>query len=229
MPLTHTHPPGGSTQSRRVLVVPGAAVRGYVRDAVDALSSVGVRGDLRAAPGEPWVPADLSEYGKCLSTEIREHGGVDALIGLSVGAQVAAIAAARAGGDAVGRLVLISPTVDSAARSVPRLVGRWAAGGRVEPASLLPRQLPDWRRAGPSRIATVVRSALAVEIEELLPDVTCPVTVVHSDGDVITSHSYAARLAAAAAGELVLVPGATHSWPHDDAARFASLIDRLLR
>ncbi|MGD9989543.1 alpha/beta fold hydrolase [Pseudonocardia sp.] len=211
-----------------MLVIPGAAVRRYVRDAVDALSSVGIRGDLRAAPGERVVPADLRGYGHRVAAEILEQGGVDALVGLSVGAQVAAVAAARVG-DAVGQLVLISPTVDPAARTVPRLVGRWAAGGRVEPASLLPRQLPDWWRAGPARIATVVRSALAVEIEELLPDVTCPVTVVHSDGDVITSHAYAARLSAAATGRLVLVPGSTHSWPFDDAARFVALIDRLLR
>jgi len=94
--------------------------------------------------------------------------------------------------------------------------------------ALLPQQVPDWRRAGPRRIATLVRSARRIAIEDLLADVSCPVTVVHAERDVITSHAYAARLAAAARGDLVIVPGATHSWPYDDAARFASLIDRLL-
>jgi pimeloyl-ACP methyl ester carboxylesterase len=54
------------------------------------------------------------------------------------------------------------------------------------------------------------------------------VTVVHAERDVITSHAYAAHLAAAVDGDLVIVPGATHSWPHDDPARFAALIDRLI-
>jgi pimeloyl-ACP methyl ester carboxylesterase len=217
---------------RKALIVPGAAVRRYVRDAAEALPTVGISGELLAAPGEPNVPADLGEYGRDLAGRITGGGGVDVLIGLSVGAQVAAVAAAvtarasRRG--SVGRVVLISPTVDPAARSAPRLVGRWLAGGRVEPVSLLPQQLRDWGRAGPARIATVVRSARRIAIERLLPGVSCPVTVVHAERDVITSHAYAAHLAAVADGDLVIVPGATHSWPHDDPARFAALIDRLI-
>ena len=94
--------------------------------------------------------------------------------------------------------------------------------------SLLPHQLQDWRRAGPARIATVVRSARKVAIEQVLADVSCPVTVVHAERDVITSHAYAAQLAAAADGELVVVPDATHSWPYDDPTRFAALVARLI-
>jgi pimeloyl-ACP methyl ester carboxylesterase len=215
--------------ARTALIVPGAAVRRYVLGAVEALSSVGISGELLAAPGEPTVPADLGEYGRALATRIDS---VDALIGLSVGAQVAAVTAAAMDSGphparAIGRLILISPTFDPAARSTPRLVGRWIADGRVEPTSLLSQQIPDWRRAGPARIATVVRSAREVAIERLLPALSCPVTVVHAERDAITSHAYAARLASAAAGELVVVPGATHSWPYDDAARFVALIDRL--
>jgi pimeloyl-ACP methyl ester carboxylesterase len=225
----------GGQGVRKALIVPGAAVRRYVLDAVEALSAVGIWGEVLAAPGEPMVPADLGEYGRALAGRIA--GGVDVLIGLSVGAQVAAVAAAaqphlsltRSPAEgAIRRLVLISPTVDPAARSGPRLVGRWVAGGRVEPMSLLAQQLPDWRRAGSARIATVVRSAREIAIEQLLPGVSCPVTVVHAERDVITSHAYAAHLAAAAGGDLVIVPGATHSWPYDDPARFAALIDRLI-
>jgi pimeloyl-ACP methyl ester carboxylesterase len=217
---------------RKALIVPGAAVHRYARDAVEALPAVGISGALLAGPGEPRVPADLGEYGRNLAGRITGGGGVDVLIGLSVGAQVAAVAAAATARasprGSVGSVVLISPTVDPAARSAPRLVGRWLAGGRVEPVSLLPQQLLDWRRAGPARIAAVVRSARRIAIERLLPEVSCPVTVVHAERDVITSHAYAAHLAAAADGELVVVPGATHSWPHDDPARFAALIDRLI-
>jgi len=224
--------------ARTALIVPGVAVRRYLAGAVAALTSVGISAELLPAPGEPKVSTDLSEYGRALARRIDDDGGVDALIGLSVGAQAAAVAAvalpsSHPGSDdraasAVGRLILVSPTVDPAARRGPRLVGRWIAGGRVEPTSLPAQQLPDWRRAGPARIASVVRSARAVVIDQLLPGLSCPVTVVHAERDAITSHAYAARLAADADGDLVVVPGATHSWPYDDAERFAALIDRLI-
>lgn len=47
----------------RVLIVPGAAVRSYVRPAADALRDRGVEVHLLAAPGEPDAPAYLRDYG----------------------------------------------------------------------------------------------------------------------------------------------------------------------
>jgi len=44
---------------------------------------------------------------------------------------------------------------------------------------------------------------------------------------VITSHDYAARLAADHGGRLIVLPGATHSWPYGDPRRFTELLDRL--
>ena len=182
---------------------------------------------LLRAPGAPGCPADIADYGREIGDELGASEPTDILIGLSVGAQVAAVAATRT--SCLQRLVLVSPTVDSQARDVPRILGRWLAGGRLEPAGLLLEQAPDWRRAGPARLARVVRSALAVHIEQLLPAVAAPVTVVHAEHDVITSHAYAARLAAADGhGQLVVVPGATHSWPYADADRFADLVEGLL-
>lgn len=102
---------------------------------------------------------------------------VDLLIGLSVGAQVAAVVAAissmaslhRPPGSAasvqitvpppIGNLMLVSPTVDPQGRTVATLVTRWLAGGRRERTELLREQAPDWRRAGIRRVVAVVRSA----------------------------------------------------------------------
>jgi hypothetical protein len=86
----------GGSGARTALIVPGAAVRRYVSGAVDALHAVGISAELLVAPGEPRVPADLVEYGRALAGRIVSSGGVDALIGLSVGAQAAAVAAAVA-------------------------------------------------------------------------------------------------------------------------------------
>ncbi|MDQ4119451.1 MAG: hypothetical protein M3235_21200, partial [Actinomycetota bacterium] len=103
----------------RVLVVPGAAVRGYVRPAVHELRDVGVDAELLAAPGEPGTPAELAAYGRVLGARIEaaadRFGPVDLLIGLSVGAQVAAVAAAHpapTGSPVIRRVMLVSPTVD---------------------------------------------------------------------------------------------------------------------
>jgi pimeloyl-ACP methyl ester carboxylesterase len=230
----------------RVLVVPGAAVRSYVCPAVEELQRRDLDAELLAAPGEPGQPARLDEYGRVLAGRIAAEDPVDLLIGLSVGAQVAAVAAGVASTASLRRpgsatplpvtvpappirnLMLVSPTVDPEARTTPALVTRWLAGGRRERAGLLREQLPDWRRAGPRRIAAVVRSALEVEVEQLLPAVSVPVTVVHAERDIITSHAYAARLAADHGARFVVVPGASHSWPYRDESRFADLAEAVL-
>jgi pimeloyl-ACP methyl ester carboxylesterase len=69
---------------------------------------------------------------------------------------------------------------------------------------------------------------LTVTIEDVLPSMAADVTVVHAERDVITSHGYAASLTADLGGNLVVVPGAAHSWPYADQERFAGLIESVL-
>lgn len=209
----------------RVLIVPGLAVRGYVEPAVEQLAAAGVEAELLGAPGEPGAPTDLVDYGERLGARIAQADDtVDALIGLSVGAQVVAVAAATT--TKVHHVLLVSPTVDPEARSPTKLLGRFIAHSRLEPPRLGLEQAPDWRRAGARRIKRVARSALDVCIEDFLSSVTARLTVVHAERDVITSHGYAAALAAEHGGDLVVVPGAAHSWPYADGYRFAQLVQR---
>lgn len=212
----------------RVLIVPGAAVRRYVRPAADALRDRGLEVYLLAAPGESGARPDLRDYGQELARQIGDDGPADLLVGLSVGAQAAAVTATTASPSGVRHLMLISPTVDPQVRTAPRLFGRWLAGGRLERPGLTLEQVPDWYRAGPRRVLQVVRSALTVRIEDFLPSLRAKLTVVHAEKDVITSHSYAARLAVDHGGELLVVPNATHSWPYADADRFADTVQGLL-
>jgi pimeloyl-ACP methyl ester carboxylesterase len=211
-----------------VLVVPGAGVHGYARPAVRALRARGVRAELLPAPGLPGGPPDLSRYGAQLAERIAARGPVDLLVGLSVGAQVAAVAAAALPATLLRGVVLVGPTVDPEARTSPRLLGRWLAACWRERPGLLAAQGPDWRRAGARRLAEVVRSALRLPIEDLLGRVPADLTVVHGEDDRVTSHAYAAALAAQG-GRLVVVPGATHSWPYADADRFAATVAGLIR
>jgi hypothetical protein len=208
----------------RVLIVPGLAVRRYVRTAADGLRDRCIDTCLLPAPGAPDGPTDLHTYGRRLQEHVAE-APVDLLVGLSVGAQAAAVAAADGG---VRHLMLVSPTVDPEARRPGRLTGRFLAGSRLEPTRLGFEQAPDWVRAGPRRLRAVARSALAVHIEDVLPASRAVLSVVHAERDAITSHAYAAALAADHGGRLVVVPGATHSWPYGDAARFADLVETVL-
>lgn len=210
----------------RALIVPGLAVRSYVEPARDALRAHGFEAELLRAPGEPEAPTDLAVYGRRLAQELEDARPVDVLVGLSVGAQVVAVAASTS--THLRHVVLVSPTVDPEARTPWRLLGRFLAGSRLEPARLGREQAPDWFRAGPRRLRLVARSALAVIIEDVLPSVSADLTVVHAERDAITSHSYAASLATGYAAELVVVPGATHSWPYAGQDHFAGLVERVL-
>jgi|SRR4051794_24375231 len=109
---------------------------------------------------------------------------------------------------------------------LPRTKGQ--VTGRARSFGHPQAQGPDWWRAGPGRLARVVRSSLRVRLEDVLPRVPVALAVVHGADDVICSHAYAAALAADHGGRLVVVPGATHSWPYADADRFADTVLGLL-
>jgi pimeloyl-ACP methyl ester carboxylesterase len=212
----------------RVLIVPGAAVRAYVRSAADAVRHRGADVELLPAPGQPGQPPDLREYGEQLARRLEHGGRVDMLVGLSVGGQAAAVATGLAPG-MVGHLVLVGPTVDPRARTAPALLARWLSAGRNEPPRVLREQAPEWARAGIRSLARIVRSAVSLRIEDEALDPAAKLTVVHAERDVVTSHAYAAELAAARGGRLVVVPAATHSWPFQDADRFSETVAELLR
>ena len=211
----------------RVVIVPGLAVRGYLRPTRAALRRRGIDAHLTPAPGQPGEHCDLSAFGRSLGEQLRDDPA-DLLVGLSAGAQAAAVAAAVANGTSgpggVRHLVLVSPTMDPPARRRLELARRFVAAGRYERPALLREQVPDWVRAGPRRVAAVVSSTRRLPIEGLLTSGGARLTVVHAEHDTITSHHYAARIAAAGGGRLVVVPGAPHSWPYADEERFADTV-----
>jgi pimeloyl-ACP methyl ester carboxylesterase len=88
-------------------------------------------------------------------------------------------------------------------------------------------QVPDWSRAGIGRICRGFVSALALPIEDVLPRVGAYVTIIRTEYDMLTTHGYAAWLAETNGARLVLMPGAGHSWPKADSARFLRFIEEL--
>jgi len=103
---------------QRVVIVPGLAVRRYLRPARAALRRRGIDADLTPAPGQPGEHCDLSAFGRSLGEQLRGRP-VDLLVGQSVGAQAAAVAAAVANGSSasggVRHLVLFGRSKPSAA------------------------------------------------------------------------------------------------------------------
>jgi pimeloyl-ACP methyl ester carboxylesterase len=101
----------------RVIAVPGLAVRAYVAPPVQHLRNHGYDATLLQPPAWRGVDQDLALYGRRLAADIDNDGApVDVLIGLSAGSQAAAVAASLT--SLVSRLVLVSPTVDPAYRSM---------------------------------------------------------------------------------------------------------------
>ena len=128
------------------------------------------------------------------------------------------------------RLLLVSPTVDPANRSWPRLVSRWVRGDPRAADPPLREQAADWTRAGVPRILAGLRSALRTPpLERIVPGIRAEVVVAHAEFDPLGSRAWAAELARAGAGRLIDVAGAPHSWPYHDTTAFADLVEELTR
>lgn len=209
-----------------IMIIPGLAVRGYATRTADDLNEAGHSARLLDPPAWRTMPDRLIPYGRRAAAELERDGEpVDLMIGLSVGTQAAAVAAATT--PLVRRLLLISPTVDPALRSRRRLFGTFLFGGEPEGPGL-DQQVPDWSRAGIARIYRGFESAIGLHLEDVLPDVVAEITIVHTELDTLGSHDYAASLAADHGGRLVIIPGASHSWPTGDGAGFPGLLKELL-
>jgi pimeloyl-ACP methyl ester carboxylesterase len=212
----------------RVVIVPGLAVQRYVRPAAQALRSHGHTAELLDPPAWRGCPADLVTYGHQLAVSLNtDRRPVSLLVGLSLGTQAATVTATLT--DRVQRLLLISPTVDPDRRSRLKLMATFLAGENHPDSPKFTQQLPDWIRSSPRRIADGLRSALSLHLEEALTEVNVPLTIVHTTSDPFTSHAYAAALASAHSGQLLVAPDAPHSWPTGDEDRFLRLVDELLQ
>ena len=210
----------------RVVIVPGLAVRSYAEPAASALARIH---EVELAPAPTWrgVPDDIRTYGQWLAGTVRTSGRpVDLMVGLSLGTQAAAVAAA---GCDVARLLLVSPTVEPAKRTVPALLGSWLRGDHHPDSEPVWRQVPDWAHASPRRILHGIVSALRVPLEGVLGEVSAELTIVHAGWDNLTSYGYGAALAAEFGGQVIERPAAPHSWPIGDTDGFLELVDRLLQ
>jgi pimeloyl-ACP methyl ester carboxylesterase len=202
-----------------------------------ALVSEGVRVWILDPPGfgysdKPPQALGVGEQAALVAEWLAAIGCRPALVlANSFGSQVAAAVAAGHPG-AVGRLVLVSPTV------APKM-GRWLAwlGALPAPTGTRRRSPGRWRArlltrlhgalgdnpplrvlniaeyacASLPRAAGTLRWAVREPIEQALPRVIAPVLVIRGDQDHLSSAEWAGRLAGLAPdGRLARLPGLGH-------------------
>lgn len=150
------------------------------------------------------------------------------LIGQSFGCQIAADLAARRPERALG-LVLIGPTVDAAARTLPRQIGRIVRAGLFEPVSLIPIVIEDYLRMGLRRLRGELCEMFADAIERRLPAVRVPGLVIRGAHDAVVPLRWARELARLLGGaEVVTIPRGGHAVQFSEPEAVAREIRRFL-
>lgn len=144
---------------------------------------------------KPRRALDVEELSEVLAAYVADSRlGRPVLVANSMGCQVAVeLAIAHPG--LVSRLVLIGPTIDSGARSLPRQLLRLLASAIGEHPAIVLVLLLDYVRMGPRLLWQEQRAMLSHRIEERLPLVTQPVLVVRGSLDRIAPQRWADRVA----------------------------------
>jgi pimeloyl-ACP methyl ester carboxylesterase len=205
--------------SPRIVALPGLGL--------DARSWAGVLRllpvEVLALPGmgrrEPVPPLDA------LADEVvrRLGEGPVVLVGHSQACQVAVAVAQR--DDRVVSVVLLGPTTDFRLRTIRGLVSAWLRTAVREPLWQVPRILAQWLHTGPRAMRALWRRASPDRIEQRLPHVGVPVTVVRGSRDALCPADWATALAEAAPrGRLVELPGGAHMTPQTHPAEVAALL-----
>lgn len=176
------------------------------------------------APNGPKRALGLVEDVAAVASWLSSNGsGRAVLVGHSYGALVAPQLAVAVP-ERVGALVLASPIVDPAFRSVPRLAAAWLRDALREPGKLSKLQRSEQRRAGVRRLIAMTLSMLRDDVERWLGATQVPITVVRGSLDALSTPTWASRLAARPGGALVEVPGVPHAFPFDHPEALADAV-----
>lgn len=173
----------------------------------------------------PRRPPSVTELADVLAGWLRDEQIEPAIVvGNSFGCQVVAELAARSP-DTVRGIVLAGPTVEPAARSFPRMIGRLVADTVREPIGLAGVIVVDYTAFGPRNAVGFGRHALQHRLEDTLVRVDVPCLVVRGSRDAMVSDSWAQRCAALApAGRLAVIDGAAHAVNYNAPDRLAQLL-----
>ena len=152
--------------------------------------------------------------------DLRLHDPV--LIGHSMGTQVVVEVAARR--PDISDLVLISPVLDPAARSIPKAALRFLRSAVHEPAAVRWHAVTAYALCGWHWFRKVLPEMIAYPIEDRVADVRAHTLVVRGEHDALVPRSWVRQLARALPyGVLREVVDGAHSVMHAQADAVAQL------
>ena len=171
----------------------------------------------------------LGELARVVDAWMRVRGiASPILVGQSHGCQVVVECAARAHASA---LVLNAPTMLAGHRSVLTQLGLVARDTPREPLSLVPHVASAYLRAGPRRILATLTDALRDRLEDKLPRIAVPTTIVCGQRDPVSPPAWSERLArltglesGGSGARFRPVEGAAHAVPFSHPAALAEEI-----
>jgi pimeloyl-ACP methyl ester carboxylesterase len=153
------------------------------------------------------------------------------LVGHSFGCQVVVEAVVR-NPKLASALVLNAPTMLAGSRTMHAQLWHVVQDAPREPFALIPHVARDYLRAGPSRILGTLRDALRDRIEDKLPRVSAPVTIMCGARDPVAPPAWGTHLArlagsqvGAAEARFVAIPGAAHAAPFSHPQEIAREIE----
>ncbi len=156
------------------------------------------------------------------------------LMAQSHGCQVVVEAVARVP-DAASALVLNAPTMLAGSRTMHAQLWHVIQDTPREPFALVPHVARDYLRAGPLRILGTLRDSLRDRIEDKLPRVSVPVTIMCGDRDPVAPPAWGRQLAkltganvGAPDARFITIPGAAHAAPFSHPTAIAAGILRVV-
>jgi pimeloyl-ACP methyl ester carboxylesterase len=150
------------------------------------------------------------------------------LVGQSHGCQVIVEAMTRVP-ELASALVLNAPTMLAEHRSIGGQLWRVILDAPREPLSLVPHVVRDYLVAGPVRILATLKDALRDRIEDKLPAVRVPVSIVTGARDPVSPPAWGERLARLVGARFTVVPGAAHAVPFSHPEALAAEIVAMAR
>jgi pimeloyl-ACP methyl ester carboxylesterase len=178
---------------------------------------------------KPSTVLDVGEHAEALATWLDCLGTPPAaVLGNSFGCQVAVELACRRP-DLVGALILVGPTTDPQAASMPAQVGRLLRNLPGEDWRQAPILLADIRDAGARRIVTTLRYAVRDHIDTKLSGVRVPTLLVRGARDRIAPQSWLDSAAALTPIVRTLaIEGAAHNAVTTAGPELAAAVDAFL-
>ena len=186
-------------------------------------------GPLAAALGGDLRRPELREPLPMVALAARVERLLDApaiVVANSMGCQYAVELAVRRP-ELVRALVLVGPTVDPRARTLPQQFVRLLVGAWYEPFRLVGIVALDYLTLGPVDTLRQARHALAHNIEERLPEVRAATLVVRGGHDRLCSPEWARDVTSLLPdGRLLTVAGAAHAVHFSHPGEVATAIRR---